>query len=72
MKKKGLTEVLLTALFTTVLTGAVMFLEAQFIIWGLAMYHVSSGIWPVWLIGSGFEGILALGVASGIRTVKND
>lgn len=42
-----------------------MLLEAQLIIWGLSIYHISSDIWPVWLIGSGFEGILCMGVAAG-------
>lgn len=72
MKKKGFLEVFLTALFTGAVALSVILLEAQFIVWGLSLYHINSGIWPVWLIGSGFEGILTLGVAAGIRSVKND
>lgn len=63
-------EKIITAIFLAIATAAAMFLESQLIIWGLSIYHVSSGIWPVWLIGSGFEGILALGVSAGIRAVK--
>ena len=70
--KKSFLEVLITAIITTVISGAVMLLQAQFIVWGLSMFQIDSGIWPVWLLGSGFEGILALGVAAGIRTVRND
>lgn len=62
----------LTSLITTVLTGAVMLLEAQCIIWGLSIYHFHSGIWPVWLIGTGVEGIIVMGVAAGIRAVKDN
>ena len=65
-------EKVIKAVFVAVMTAATMFLEAQLIIWGLSMYHIHSGIWPVYLIGAGFEGILALGVASGIRMVKNE
>ena len=72
MRKKGCLELVITAVITSAVTGAVMFAEAQFIIWGLSIYHVSSGIWPVWLIGTGAEGIIALAVTAGIRGAKNE
>lgn len=63
-------EKIIFAVIISVISAAVMLLESQLIIWGLSIYHISSGIWPVWLIGSGFEGILCMGVAAGIRAVK--
>jgi hypothetical protein len=68
----GCLETMIWLVFVSAITAALMFLEAQFIIWGLSMYHVNSGIWPVWLIGSGVEGIMSMAVTAGIRGAKND
>ena len=72
MKNKGSIEKIFIAIVISVITSAVMLLEAQWIVWGLSMYHINSGIWPVWLIGLGFEGILCMGVAAGIRAVRDE
>ena len=65
-------ETIIKAVVISVFTTAVMFLEAQWIVWGLSLFHVNSGIWGVWLIGLGVEGVLCLGVAAGIRAVANE
>lgn len=72
MKGKGCAYLVTFAVVTSIITSALMFLEAQFIVWGLSIYHFSSGIWPVWLIGCGVEGIIGMGVTAGIRGAKND
>lgn len=72
MKGKGCLETGIWLVLVSVMTSGLMFLEAQFIVWGLSIYHFSSGIWPVWLIGCGVEGIIGMGVTAGIRGAKND
>jgi hypothetical protein len=64
-------EKLIGVLVTAAITAGVMFLEAQWIVWGLSMYHINSGIWPVYLIAAAVEGIMVLGVASGIRAARD-
>jgi hypothetical protein len=73
MLRKGETvEKIIKALLISIFSAAILLLDAQFVIWGLAMYHVSSGIWPAWLISSGVTGVLTVGVASGIRAVRDE
>lgn len=45
------------AIKAVVLTG-MQFWFSQLIVWGLSMYHIKSGIWPVWLIMEGVSSML--------------
>lgn len=59
-------KLLIAVAFAVVLT-ALAFIPAQFMVWGLSLFHVNSGIWGSWLLLSAAESVVTAGVALGVR-----